>query len=97
MLCAWDPTWGEPALAVRAGMPGDQHVPNHYDLDQTYRITSRIIGLCEAGSEIAGQATMRVWASDHVDDAGCPLPPLPDRGQLALFLNRLPKKDDSGE
>jgi len=88
MLCAWDPAWGEPAIAQRAASPKDYLTPQP-GKPGVFRAHSQIVGLCEAGVAIHEIGQIKIWLTDHIDDQGNVLQPIPDRGQLAIFERRL--------
>ena len=90
MLCAWDPAWGEPILVQKQVSADDVRIPRWNDEDQTYRARSRILGLGIPRGE-GLPPDMKVFATDHIGADGKVLAPIPDRGMLSIFLQRLRK------
>lgn len=90
MLCAWDPAWGEPELVMRGKATPYIIEPTQFSTTYTYH--SRIVGLCAAKDANEHRVGIIIWAYEHIGDDGKVLPPIADKGQLAIFEARLQTK-----
>lgn len=77
MLCAWNPSDGMPCIVI--GKPRLHTVWQ----EGAQRLLSGIVGLCKC--DAGDFPELAVMARDHMDAVGNVLPPMNDRGTLALI------------